>query len=178
MTPTPGNQPPLTQIGKSAPTAQPYRITLPFGSTAAPFYSPERPHVGTDMSPYPGAYGTPLYAVFDGDVLAAGWSGNYGNLIRIASSLPFSVTATNLKEQVATIPAGSEFELWYGHCAQINVNTYERVSAGRQVGSIGSTGLSSGAHLHLELRHRGEFLNVLDVLHAAEIVSLNQWSYA
>jgi murein DD-endopeptidase MepM/ murein hydrolase activator NlpD len=78
-------------------------------------------------------------------VTFAGWSvGGYGNLVVIAHR--FGMTS------------------WYGHLSSISVGTGTCVVAGNQIGRVGSTGYSTGPHLHFELRLRGAAVNPLSGL--------------
>lgn len=91
-----------------------------------------RRHQGVDL-PYP--TGTPVYAAFDGKVRIAHVLGGYGNLVVIRH------------------PNG--IETFYGHLSQINVSEDEWVVAGQVIGLGGSTGRSTGPHLHFETRYKG-----------------------
>lgn len=87
-----------------------------------------RMHRGLDFA---GAYGSPIYAATDGVITFAGPKGGYGNLIVITHS--------------------NGLQTAYGHMSQF-VRTSGRVRAGQQIGRIGSTGYSTGPHLHFEVR--------------------------
>lgn len=80
--------------------------------------------------------GTPIYSAFDGIVTYAGVESGYGNLINIASS--------------------NNIVVFYGHCSSINVNTKDIIHKGDLIGRVGSTGNSTGPHLHFEVRINGE----------------------
>ncbi|WP_154402183.1 M23 family metallopeptidase [Ornithinimicrobium cavernae] len=88
-----------------------------------------RMHNGID---YGADTGTPLYAVGHGTVTSAGWSSGLGYHVRL------------------TLESGEV--IVYGHLSRISVMSGERVSPGTQVGEVGSTGRSTGAHLHFEVR--------------------------
>jgi murein DD-endopeptidase MepM/ murein hydrolase activator NlpD len=86
-------------------------------------------HTGVDLA---GSAGDPVYAAGSGTVVYAGWSdGGYGNVIVLAHDTTFSL---------------------YGHLLRTGVNCGQRVSAGAVIGQMGSTGNSSGNHLHFEVR--------------------------
>lgn len=154
------------------------RVTLAFGATSFP-YTATRPHMGVDLSPWPGAYGQPIKSVFPGTVTFAGERGNYGKLIRVTSKLGYPVSAKNLYGQVVTIPAGQQFTLWYGHCEELWQRAGYVVPAGQNIAAIGSTGLAYGPHLHLECRFNNEFLDPMDLMVATEAVSdINRVVYA
>jgi murein DD-endopeptidase MepM/ murein hydrolase activator NlpD len=99
-----------------------------------------RPHVGVDLA---AQYGTPVKAIADGRVEVAGWCGELGNCIRI-------------DHENATTSV-------YGHLSRINPATrpgsYVRI--GQVIGYVGSTGLSTGPHLHFAIEKRGTFVNPL-----------------
>lgn len=90
-------------------------------------------------------YGTPITAARSGTVTYAGWSNRgYGYLIKIRH-------------------AGGD-ETWYAHESKVLVSVGQYVSQGEIIGRIGSTGLSTGPHLHFEVRERGRPVNPLIVL--------------
>ena len=93
-------------------------------------------HTGTDIAC---AYGTPIKAVASGTVTFAGWSGSYGNLIKISH--------------------GNGVETWYAHCSALYGTVGQQVKAGDVIAAVGSTGNSTGNHLHLEVRVNGKTLN-------------------
>ena len=92
-----------------------------------------RMHKGIDIA---GPIGTPINAAADGIVIAAGWqSGGYGNLVEIRHN---DGTTTR-----------------YGHNSQVSVSVGQTVRQGEQVARMGSTGHSTGSHLHFEIRPSG-----------------------
>jgi murein DD-endopeptidase MepM/ murein hydrolase activator NlpD len=92
-----------------------------------------RPHQGLDFGAPTGAA---VGAAGRGTVIAAGWnSGGYGNLIAIQHRLGY--------------------QTWYAHLSAINVRVGQSVGGGTRIGSVGSTGHSTGPHLHFEVRHNG-----------------------
>ena len=93
-------------------------------------------HKGLDIA---ATTGTPIKAVSDGTVSFAGYSGAYGYLVKIKH--------------------GEGFESWYAHASKIYVSKDEYVKAGDIVSAVGSTGNSTGPHLHLELRINGAPVN-------------------
>jgi murein DD-endopeptidase MepM/ murein hydrolase activator NlpD len=99
-----------------------------------------RPHVGVDLA---ADYGTPVKAVADGKIQTAGWGGELGNCIRI-------------EHQNGMVSI-------YGHLEKImpNVKPGSYVSVGEVIGLVGSTGLSTGPHLHFALEKEGAFVNPL-----------------
>lgn len=101
-------------------------------------YGGYRGHVGVDLTSS-GAYGKPVYATASGTVIAAGWSGGYGKCVKISHS--------------------NGYTSWYAHMSSIDVSVGQTVYQGQQVGRIGSTGNSTGPHLHFELRVNGTPVN-------------------
>lgn len=91
-----------------------------------------RNHNGVDL---PSPTGTPTYAAFAGKVRTATRSKGYGNIVIIRH------------------PNG--LETYYGHLSKINVKVGDWVDAGQVIGNIGSTGRSTGPHLHFETRYKG-----------------------
>jgi murein DD-endopeptidase MepM/ murein hydrolase activator NlpD len=105
-------------------------FTSAFGVRSDPFRKTSAMHAGIDLA---GPVGTPIYATADGTVLRAGWnSGGYGNLVEIDH--------------------GRGIVTRYGHLSKMDVNAGERVSRGQMIGRMGSTGRSTGSHLHYEVR--------------------------
>lgn len=93
-------------------------------------------HGGLDLA---ASYGTPIMAVADGVVKTAGKTGGYGNLV--------------------VIDHGNGVETYYGHCSSINVTVGTEVKAGETIAKVGSTGNSTGNHLHFEIRINGSSVN-------------------
>ena len=92
-----------------------------------------RLHAGIDFG---ASTGTSVGAGGRGTVIAAGWnSGGYGNLVVIQHRLGF--------------------QTWYAHLSSVAVSTGQAVSGGTRIGAVGSTGNSTGPHLHFEVRHNG-----------------------
>ena len=93
-------------------------------------------HTGTDIAC---AKGTPIKAVADGTVTFAGWSGSYGKLIKVSH--------------------GNGVETWYAHCTDLYGTVGQQVNSGDTIATVGSTGNSTGNHLHLEIRINGSAVN-------------------
>ena len=93
-------------------------------------------HTGTDIATQSG---TPIKAVAAGTVTLAGNSGAYGNLIKISH--------------------GNGVETWYGHCSKLYATVGQQIEAGDIIAAVGSTGNSTGPHLHLEIRVNGVAIN-------------------
>jgi murein DD-endopeptidase MepM/ murein hydrolase activator NlpD len=99
-----------------------------------------RPHVGVDLV---ARYGEPVKSVADGTVISAGWGGELGNCIRIQH-----------QHQMVSI---------YGHLSKISpeVKPGSSVHMGQFIGNVGSTGLSTGPHLHFAMEKNGAWVNPL-----------------
>ncbi|WP_435159317.1 M23 family metallopeptidase [Amycolatopsis sacchari] len=118
--------------------------TSTFGWRTDPLTGERRFHTGTD---YAAADGTPILAVADGVVTVAGFSGGYGGLIVIEHTI-----------------SGQRVASAYAHMWKhgIHVSVGDRVSAGQHVGDVGSSGRSTGAHLHFEIRPGGTNAAAID----------------
>lgn len=108
------------------------RKTSGFGWRLHPLLGYSRMHQGTD---YGAAYGTPIRAVSDGIVTLAGWHGGHGQMVKLSHA--------------NGIGSG------YAHMSRIAVSPGTRVSQGQVIGYVGSTGLSTGPHLHFEVYRGG-----------------------
>jgi murein DD-endopeptidase MepM/ murein hydrolase activator NlpD len=120
------------------------RLTSGFGMRFHPLLGYTRMHQGTD---YAAAYGTPIHAVTDGRVEIAGWHGGHGRYVRLAH-------ATGLGTG-------------YAHMSRILVAPGSFVKQGQIIGYVGSTGLSTGPHLHFETYKSGAVVNPKSVRFAA-----------
>jgi murein DD-endopeptidase MepM/ murein hydrolase activator NlpD len=107
-----------------------------FGMRFDPFYQVWQLHAGVDLAA-PG--GTPIWAVEAGDVFRAGWNGGYGNYTCIYHGLY----------------QGQGFATCYAHQSQIMVFVGQHVQRGEVIGLVGTTGASTGTHLHFEVRLDG-----------------------
>lgn len=90
-------------------------------------------HTGLDIAV---STGTPIKVIADGTVVSAQYTGAYGNLVKIDH--------------------GNGFESWYAHTSKMYVTVGQKVSAGDVIAAVGSTGNSTGPHLHLEIRINGQ----------------------
>ena len=106
-----------------------YRLTARFGMAGGLWASG---HTGLDFA---APSGTPIVAVANGVITSTGYEGSYGN------------------QTVQTLDDGTE--IWYNHQSLIGVQVGDTVAAGQQIGTVGSTGNSTGPHLHLEVRPGG-----------------------
>lgn len=119
--------------------------TSDFGSRYDPYYHVWQLHAGTDIA---AGGGTPIHAAASGRVIQAGWNGGYGNYTCIAHG----------KKQ------GRSFSTCYGHQSKILVRDGEYVRRGEVIGRVGTTGASTGFHLHFETRFDGVPKNPLNLL--------------
>jgi len=115
-------------------------LTSGFGERFHPILGYERFHAGVDLG---AAAGTPIVAAADGKVVSAGWAGGYGRL-------------------VAVLHAGG-IETKYGHMSRIAAYPGEQVRRGDVIGYVGSSGLSTGPHLHFEVTKNGRPVNPMSV---------------
>jgi murein DD-endopeptidase MepM/ murein hydrolase activator NlpD len=112
-------------------------ISSGYGMRRHPILRRRSFHKGWDM---PRPYGTAVKASREGRVIFAGWQGGYGRLVIVKH-------------------AGG-LRTWYGHLSKITVSAGDRVNKGQLIGHVGSSGLSTGPHLHFEVRDRfGNSLN-------------------
>ena len=111
-------------------------ITSNYGLRMHPILGYSRMHRGLDFR---AAYGTPILAAADGRVTGAGWAGGYGRQVRIAHSGGLATS--------------------YSHMSRISVSPGTRVRRGQVIGYVGSTGLSTGPHLHYEMYRNGRTIN-------------------
>ena len=109
------------------------RITSRFGAVES---IRDHTHKGIDIA---ATRGTPILATASGTVTFAGWSGGYGYLVKIDH--------------------GNGVETYYGHCSKLYVSAGDTVEAGEQIAAVGSTGNSTGNHLHFEIRLNGKQVN-------------------
>ena len=93
-------------------------------------------HTGLDIA---ASSGTPIKVIADGTVTFAKYSGSYGNLVKVSH--------------------GNGVETWYAHTSKMYVTVGQEVKAGDVIAAVGSTGNSTGAHLHLEIRINGNHVN-------------------
>ena len=123
------------ELPKFFPLA-PRAITSGFGPRQHPILGGLRGHAGVDLA---AQYGAPIGATAAGRVRAAGWSGGYGLMV------------------VVDHPGGTQTV--YGHMSRLAVQAGQAVRVGDVVGFVGSTGLSTGPHVHYEVRVRGQAVN-------------------
>ena len=132
------NRPAPSTSGLMMPAAGP--ITSYFGYRYHPILHFTRFHAGVDIG---AGWGSPIVAAGDGRVIGAGWGGGYGREVEIAH--------------------GSGMTSIYGHMSEIVAQPGSFVRAGQLIGYVGSSGLSTGPHLHFEVRQGGQPVNPLAV---------------
>lgn len=142
------------------------RVTLVFGATHGGYYSPANPHKGVDLAPYPGSLGATVYACWPMIVGNVGEHPTAGNYIISFVEFPMTTWAKNLSGDVRTIPAGTRLQVYQYHFQSVHkrVQIGAKLRPGDEIGKNGSTGKSSGPHLHLEVRLGDERLDPLDLL--------------
>lgn len=122
------------------PVSGSYTITSPFGNRIHPISGVSKFHKGVDISGG-GINGKPILAVEDGEVLLAGYNaGGYGNYVILSHG---------------TLSDGNRYETLYGHMSSYIVSSGQTVKRGQVIGYVGSTGASTGPHLHLEVHRNG-----------------------
>ena len=114
-------------------------ISSPFGYRIHPIYHTQKMHTGVDINV---AYGTPVMAADGGTVILSGWNGGYGNCI--------------------VINHGNGITTLYGHMSSLVASVGQSVSKGQVIGYVGSTGASTGPHLHWEVAVNGQRVNPLN----------------
>lgn len=126
------------QLLDATPSIWPAEATITswFGYRRSPFGSALEFHGGLDMA---APYGTPVVATANGVVAYAGWRGAYGKFIEVEH--------------------GYGFQTNYGHLSRIVVRSGQQVTRGQVIGYVGSTGRSTGSHLHYEVIKNGRQVN-------------------
>lgn len=112
------------------------RISSSYGARMHPILGYLRMHAGIDIA---APYGTPIRAVAEGTVSFSGWHGGHGNYVKV--------------NHAAGLATG------YGHMSKIAARVGQKISRGQVIGYVGSTGLSTGPHLHYELFKNGTSIN-------------------
>ncbi|MFT3753219.1 MAG: M23 family metallopeptidase [Paludibacter sp.] len=107
-----------------------------YGWRIDPVYHTRRFHAGMDFT---APTGTPIYATANGTIMSAGWKQGYGNCVEINH--------------------GYGYVTLYGHMSAIKTNAGKAVKRGEVIGLVGSTGKSTGPHLHYEVHLRGQIMN-------------------
>ena len=124
-----------------------FALTSSYGFRSDPFKGRRARHKGIDMA---GPIGTPIYATADGIIGRAQWVSGYGKYIEINH--------------------GNEIQTRYGHMSRLNVEPNARVKSGDLIGFMGSTGRSTGSHLHYEVRIAGEAVNPIPFMQSNDFL--------
>lgn len=120
----------------ASPSSVPIRVTSPYGLRADPFTRRSAWHSGVDMGAGPVGYKVPITAAGPGEVVYAGHKGGYGRVVEIDH--------------------GHGFRSRYGHLRRIDVKRGDKVAIGDTLGLMGSSGRSTGRHLHYEVMFQGK----------------------
>jgi murein DD-endopeptidase MepM/ murein hydrolase activator NlpD len=120
-------------------------LSSPFGVRMDPFVHEAAMHTGIDFR---GEMGEPIHATAAGTVTIAGWTGGYGKMVEIDH--------------------GNGLATRFGHLSEIDVSVGQKIRIGEVVGKLGSTGRSTGPHLHYETRINGEPVNPQKFLDAGD----------
>ncbi len=112
------------------------RISSDFGMRLHPTLKRRLLHTGIDV---PAPRGTPIYAATDGRVIHSGWLGSYGYAI--------------------IVDHGGGIMTLYGHCSSLVSSKDDSVKRGQVIAKVGSTGRSTGNHVHFEVRKNGEYVD-------------------
>jgi murein DD-endopeptidase MepM/ murein hydrolase activator NlpD len=136
-----------TKLPYAVPVRSSFRFTSGFGYRHDPKGRGTRNHAGIDLA---APRGTAIFATAEGVVTSAKYESGYGNVVRIRH--------------------GFGFETVYAHQSRMRVRPGQEVSRGEQIGDMGSTGRSTGSHLHYEVRVNGQPVNPMIYLEAAKDV--------
>ncbi len=123
------------------PLAVSYRVTSEFGYRADPFTGVRSYHTGVDLAV---SAGTPIRASMGGKVSTAGWSNTYGNYVIISH--------------------GNGYQTLYAHMQKYSVKKGETVNQGQTIGYVGSTGYSTGPHLHFSVYKNSQLVSPTTIL--------------
>jgi murein DD-endopeptidase MepM/ murein hydrolase activator NlpD len=105
------------------------RLMAGYGVRSDPFSGEGAMHTGIDIA---APFGTPVRATADGIVLHAGWNGGYGRCV--------------------IVDHGNNYQTWYAHLSRMDVIEGQEIRQGEVLGAVGTSGRSTGAHLHYEVR--------------------------
>jgi murein DD-endopeptidase MepM/ murein hydrolase activator NlpD len=142
----------VTAIPSARPINVPVNFTSGFGVRSDPFRGRAAMHGGIDLA---GPIGTPVYATADGIVARSEWNnGGYGNLVEINH--------------------GQGIETRYGHLSRMIARPGQRVRRGDLIGLMGSTGRSTGSHLHYEVRIDGRAVNPVPFMQSTDMLAALQ----
>ena len=133
----------LALVPYRKPVVGEVEFTSGFGVRSDPFLGRPAMHTGLDFR---AAMGDPVRATANGKVVSAGWSGGYGRMVEIDH--------------------GNGLSTRYGHLSEIGVKVGDPIKIGQVIGEVGSTGRSTGPHLHYETRIDGEAVDPQKFLRA------------
>ncbi|RZN26364.1 M23 family metallopeptidase [Bradyrhizobium sp. Leo121] len=133
----------LTLVPYRKPVIGEVEFTSGFGVRTDPFLGRPAMHTGLDFR---AAMGDPVRATANGKVVSSGWAGGYGRMVEVDH--------------------GNGLSTRYGHLSEINVKVGETVKIGQVIGAVGSTGRSTGPHLHYETRIDGDAVDPQKFLRA------------
>lgn len=126
------------------------RVSSGYGMRFHPVLGRNRAHLGVD---YAAPTGTPVRTIADGVVSFAGWQRGYGNVIEVSHS-----------DNKSTL---------FAHLSRISVKKGQRVEQGEFIGAVGSTGMSTGPHLHFEFRDNGVHQDPLAIARKSENIPIS-----
>lgn len=133
----------LALVPYRKPVVGEVEFTSGFGVRSDPFLGRPAMHTGLDFR---AAMGDPVRATANGKVVSSGWAGGYGRMVEIDH--------------------GNGLATRYGHMSEINVKVGDQIKIGQVIGAVGSTGRSTGPHLHYETRIDGEAVDPQKFLRA------------
>ena len=126
------------------------RVSSGYGMRFHPIHGGQRPHLGVDFA---APTGTPVRTVGDGVVQFAGWQGGYGNIV--------------------VVQHANQQQTAYAHLSRIDVRKGQKVEQGEFIGAVGSTGASTGPHLHFEFRDKGQHIDPLTIARNGETIPVS-----
>ncbi len=126
-------------------------LTSGFGMRTHPVIGGRRAHKGIDLA---APTGTPIYATADGLISRASWFSSYGLYV--------------------SIEHGGQIQTRYAHMSRLNVAEGQRVHKGDIIGFVGTTGRSTGPHLHYEVRVQGEAVNPVPYMHGEQLTDASE----
>jgi murein DD-endopeptidase MepM/ murein hydrolase activator NlpD len=138
----------LVSIPSRKPVNEMAGLTSNYGVRSDPFRGGRAMHSGVDI---PGAHATPIVATADAIVGRTGWVGGYGNLVELEH--------------------GKSIQTRYGHMSSIAVAPGQKIKRGQVIGYMGSTGRSTGTHLHYEVRIEGRAVNPMPFLQSGDYLA-------
>jgi murein DD-endopeptidase MepM/ murein hydrolase activator NlpD len=131
----------LNTLPTAVPIGGNFRMSSGFGMRVDPFTNTLARHEGLDFT---AMQGTPILATADGTVTRSGWEDTYGNIVEVTHAEGFMTR--------------------YAHISKRHVTEGQRVKRGQHIADVGSTGRSTGPHLHYEVFRHGHVLNPAQVL--------------